>query len=249
MRLRNVIAIAIAVFVAAACIRLGLWQLDRHRQRVAVNELAIDRMTHPPARSLAALPADTGAARYRAVELRGTYDFEHEFVLLHRTSRGSPGVNLLTPLRIPGEERAVIVNRGWVYSPDGTSVDLERWREPGEATVRGYALPIPSYGEESAAQARSVRRLDLADMAGRVPYPLAPIVVIDTATPASAEGTPGRLGAVALDDGPHLSYAMQWFSFAAIALIGVGIMVWRDRQRPEPRPRTALSAPERQTNV
>ena len=232
MRLRSILAVVLAVIVAAVCIRLGLWQLDRHRQRQAINALAVERMRESPVRGIDAFGGDTGAARYRAVELSGTYDFENEFVLIHRTSRGSPGVNLLTPLRIPGEERAVLVNRGWVYSPDGMSIDLERWREPAEATVRGYALPIPSYGEGSAAQARSLRRLDLAYMAERTPYPLAPIVVVDTAAPASVESAPGRLGAVALDDGPHLSYAVQWFSFAAIALIGVGIMVCRDRRRP-----------------
>ena len=231
MRLRSLIAVLFAVIVAAVCVRLGLWQLDRHRQRQAINALAVERMREPPVRSVEAFGGDTGAARYRPVEISGTWDFEHEFVLINRTSRGSPGVNLLTPLRIPGEEAAVLVNRGWVYSPDGMSIDLEHWREPAEATVRGYALPIPSYGDGSVAQARSVRRLDLAYMAGQTPYPLARIVVVDTATPVSADGVPGRLGGVALDDGPHLSYAMQWFSFAAIAVIGVGIMVWRDRRR------------------
>jgi surfeit locus 1 family protein len=243
MRVRSIIAVVFAVNVAAVCIRLGLWQLDRHRQRQAINALVTERMERPPVQSLGELASDTGAARYRAVELSGTWDFENEFVLIHRASRGSPGVNLLTPLRIPGEESAVLVNRGWVYSPDGMSVDLERWREPSEATVRGYALPIPSYGEGSAAQARSVRRLDHAYLAERIPYPLAPIVVVDTATPATAEGVPGRLDGVALDDGPHLGYAMQWFSFAAIALIGVGIMVWRDRRPPVGRaPDTVVRA-------
>ena len=232
MRARNIVAVLLALLVAGVCVRLGLWQLDRHRQRQALNALAIARMQEPPVRSVDAFGGDTGAARYRPIELSGRYDFDTEFVLIHRTSRGSPGVNLLTPLRIPGEERAVLVNRGWVYSPDGMSIALEQWREPAEATVRGYALPIPSYGEGSAAQARSVRRLDLAYMARHTPYPLAPIVVVDTATPASTDGVPGRLGGVALDDGPHLSYAMQWFSFAAIALIGVGVMVWRDRRQP-----------------
>ena len=236
MRLRNVIAIVIAVLVAAACIRLGIWQLDRHAQRVATNELAVDRMTRPPIRALSELPADTGAARYRAVELSGTYDFENEFILVNRTSRGAPGVNLITPLRVPGETRAVLVNRGWVYAPDGSTVETARWREASETTVRGYLLPLPSHGDGSGAQARSVRRLDLASMSERTPYPLAAVIVVDTSTAERGSSTPGRLGAVALDDGPHLGYAMQWFSFAAIAVVGVGILVWRDRRRHDQAP-------------
>ena len=240
MRLRSIIAFVLAAVVAAVCIRLGIWQLDRHGQRKAINALAAARMRQPPVRSLGELARDTGAARYRAVEISGTYDFDNEFVLINRSSRGSPGVNLLTPLRVPGEARAVIVNRGWVYAPDGVTVELARWREPANATVRGYALPIPSFGEGSGAQARSVRRMDLAFMAERSPYPLAPVAVVDTAAPASADGVPGRLGAIALDEGPHLSYAMQWFSFAAIALIGVGVLVWRDRQQQVVRPADAV---------
>ena len=233
MRARNIVVILIAVVTAAVCIRLGVWQLDRRHQRQELNALVEARMQLPPIGSLADLVAiDTSSARYRAVALTGSYDFANEFVLVHRTSRGSPGVNILTPLRVPGDERAVLVNRGWVYAPDGVTVDLEQWRQPAEATVRGYALPIPSWGEGSGVQARSLRRLDLAFLTERSPYPLAHVIVVDTSGAAAvSERVPGRLGPVTLDEGPHLSYAMQWFSFAAIALIGVGIMVWRDRQQ------------------
>jgi cytochrome oxidase assembly protein ShyY1 len=33
-----------------------------------------------------------------------------------------------------------------------------------------------------------------------------------------------------LDDGPHLSYAIQWFAFATIAVVGAGIVVARTRR-------------------
>jgi cytochrome oxidase assembly protein ShyY1 len=39
----------------------------------------------------------------------------------------------------------------------------------------------------------------------------------------------------ALDEGPHRSYALQWFSFAVIALVGAALMVARERRgRVEP---------------
>lgn len=37
----------------------------------------------------------------------------------------------------------------------------------------------------------------------------------------------------ALDEGPHRMYALQWFSFAAIALVGGGIWLWRSREEEE----------------
>ncbi|HUF26475.1 MAG TPA: SURF1 family protein [Gemmatimonadaceae bacterium] len=233
MRLRSVIAVVVAVLVAAVCIRLGFWQLDRHGQRRALNQIAERQMTEPPARSIDELARDTAAARYRPVALTGTFDYDNEIVLAVRSHQGSPGVNLLTPFRVPGDEQVVLVNRGWVYAPDGVTVDLERWREAEEATIHGYAVPYsapPPDGPGIVVQARSVRRLDHAWLAEHVPYPLAPLYVIDTTTARTAPGTPARLGGVALDAGPHLGYAGQWFLFAAIAVIGVGILVWRDRQ-------------------
>lgn len=230
MRPRSILAIVIAVLVAAGCVYLGLWQLDRRAQRVAMNELVSARMQVPPARSVDELARDTGAALYRAVELTGTFDFERQIVLTGRTHRGSPGVNLITPLRLAGDDRAVLVNRGWVYASDGATVDSAAWREPADATVRGYALTFPDVRSGVTVRARSVRRLAFDTVSAFVPYPLAPVYVVDTTAAGTGPETPARLGAIALDEGPHLGYAMQWFSFGAIALIGVGVMVWRDRR-------------------
>ena len=230
MRQRNIVAAVIAVLVAAGCVWAGVWQLDRRAQRVAVNELAEARMDAPPARSAAELAADTGSARYRPVELRGTFDFDHEIILTGRSHRGSPGVNLVTPLRVPGNGRAVLVNRGWVYAPDGATVDRSRWREPVDATVRGYALTFSDIPGAVSVRPGSVRRLNYDSVAALVPYPLTPVYVVDTAAPPPGLEAPARLGGIALDEGPHLGYAVQWFSFAAIALVGVGILIWRDRR-------------------
>jgi cytochrome oxidase assembly protein ShyY1 len=34
----------------------------------------------------------------------------------------------------------------------------------------------------------------------------------------------------ALDEGPHRGYAIQWFAFAVIALVGAGAVVVRERR-------------------
>ena len=241
---RNIVALLIAVLVAAACIRLGLWQLDRRAQRLAINELAEARMHAPPARSVGDLASDTGAARYRPVVLTGTWDFEHEIILTGRTHQGSPGVNLITPLHVPGEEQAILVNRGWVYAPDGATIDAPRWREPAEATVRGYAVPFPQTDGAVTVRTGSVRRLAFDTVAALIPYPLAPLYVVDTAAAAPGIEAPVPIGGIALDAGPHLGYAVQWFSFATIAVIGVGILVWRDRRTTRAEAQDLVTAPD-----
>src|SRR5215207_6750560 len=137
MSRRSIIFCALAVVAAAVCVRLGLWQLTRLREKVRRNEIIAAQQRSAPV-EFASLPRDTAAARYRRTALTARFDYEHELVLSNRTHQGSPGADLVTPLRLAGSDTAVLVNRGWVYSPNGASVDLARWREQDSATVVGY---------------------------------------------------------------------------------------------------------------
>jgi surfeit locus 1 family protein len=232
VRRSTLVFLAVAALVAALCVRLGVWQLGRLGERRAANALVrsrLDSAAVPPER----LPGDTAAVRYRRVVLRGTYDFAREVVLAGRSRNGSPGVNILTPLRLPGRDTAVLVNRGWVYSPDAAQVDAARWREPAEAAVEGFVNTYqdPSTGPAVAGTAaRTIRRLDPAAIDSLVSYPLAPYYVVATSAAADSAAAPVRLAPPPLDEGSHASYAFQWFAFATIALGGAGALAWQRRQ-------------------
>ncbi|HEU4631608.1 MAG TPA: SURF1 family protein [Gemmatimonadaceae bacterium] len=243
MRRSPVLFAAIAVVFALVCIRLGVWQLSRLQQRRAANAVVAARLDSAVT-TPAQLPADTALARFRRVRLRGTYDYDHEIVLAGRSHDGSPGVNLLTPLRLPGRDTAVLVNRGWVYSPDALRVDAAHWREPADAVVTGFVETFhdPATGAALVSgQGRTLRWLDAGTIGSLLPYPVASYYVIASAaapadtTRASADGAdvppmPARLDPPALDEGSHLSYAIQWFAFAAIALAGTGVFWWSARR-------------------
>jgi surfeit locus 1 family protein len=237
MSRRNVVFIVLALAAAAVCTRLGFWQLSRLRDRRAGNELAASRVTQPPV-DPAALPRDVAHARLRPVTLAGRYDYAHEIVLTNRSRRGSPGVYIVTPLRRAGADTAVLVTRGWVYSPDGSTVDLARWREGDTATVTGFVESFPSAaaqrgGAEVPNRPNALRWLDRDLLARRVGSPLAPyhVVALSADSAADPDSTPVRLTTPALDEGAHLSYAIQWFSFALIALVGAGVFVANDRRK------------------
>jgi surfeit locus 1 family protein len=218
---------AIALLAAALFVRLGFWQLDRLAQRRARNELLAARIAAAPAPW-----GDTTAVRYRRVRLAGVPDYEREIVLVGRSRGGSPGVNLVTPLRLRNTDTAVLVNRGWVYSPDGAAVDHARWREGDTLAVEGYveAFADPGPGDLPAVQ-RLARRLSHGAVSARFPYPVAAayVVAIDTTSTARPD-TPLRPGVPAPDEGPHLGYALQWFAFALIAVIGAGIALATGRR-------------------
>jgi surfeit locus 1 family protein len=236
--------IVVAVVLAAACIRLGVWQLDRLQQRKARNAIAAAQMAEPPI-DAAALPRDTAKARFRRVRVVGVPDYAHELIHTGLGRRGSPGVNLLTPVRIAGTDTAILINRGWVYSPDASKVDPTKWRDRDSLFV-GYAIPFPDRtGAANATRPEVITRLSYDVVAKALPYPVFHSYVVVTESgdgdTTSAVDRIVRLPAPALDNGSHFSYAMQWFSFAAVALVGAVIVVRQSRGAASRRHEAASS--------
>lgn len=228
---RDAVAAAGALVIAAVCVRLGVWQLDRLEQRRARNaEIEqVMRGAPVPLRSLAAPPE-----RLSRVTVSGRPDYGHEVALTGRTRNGSPGVNIVTPVRVAGTDTAVLVNRGWVYSPDASQVEFSRWREADSLTFSGYVDTLQTGGTAPSAAGLQMRVLDRKRIAAEVPYPIASHYVIALSDGGTqSQTTPVRLPLPALDEGPHKSYAIQWFSFAIIAIAGtLGYLLTARRSPP-----------------
>lgn len=227
---------SLAIFlVVVVCLRLGFWQLDRREQRLERNTAIAERLEAEPL-TLDGVPWDTAGLTHRRVSLHGRLDGDRSVVLAGRSHAGSPGAHLLVPLRTGAA--AVLVNRGWLPAADALTVDLEPVALTGEVRVEGVLLPFPDVDLEpagSAAFRRTWYRLHGDAIRAQYPYPVAPLYLVATsrprgpAVPDTARGLPVLLGPPAIDPGPHLSYAIQWFSFAAIFLVGwVILLVRRD---------------------
>jgi surfeit locus 1 family protein len=219
---------AIAAFFAILCLGLGFWQIRRLQARQAANAVLSGRRFAPEV-SLDSLPHDTADTHFRRVRIRGIYDHGQEIIYTLRGRNGSPGVNILTPVLRPNKDTAVLVNRGWVYSPDGTTIDTQPWREADTVNGHGFVETFPTKGPfppPNPGRPRSFRRLDRSALAKLFPYPIANyfVVLTDSATSPSA---PPRVEPAPLDEGAHRSYAIQWFSFATISIIGLVIFLRR----------------------
>jgi surfeit locus 1 family protein len=226
------------VLLALLFVRLGFWQLDRHRQRAAFNlevaEAARGEMLRLEGAQLARLREEPGAFAYRQAVAAGTPRPAEAFLLRGRMRAGQPGVHLLLPLVLE-DGSVLVVDRGWIPSADG--VRAEPWTYLEELPERYLGLLFPLHPEEGRARPLEVQ------VDGREVLTLARLEIPDLATHLAAEPFPLYLrelpggdradpplpsAAPQPDGGPHLSYAVQWFSFALIALIGL-LVLWTRR--------------------
>jgi len=226
MSLRNILFAVVTVAAAAVCARLGVWQLDRLAQRRAANATLRAVRSAPPVD----LNQPHGSVREgNAVSLTGHYLPQETVVLRGRSYEGSPGVVLATPLALAGSDSIVMVIRGFVPSPDAATADPAAYPPGDSATIAGMAIAIPDSDGTDQVVVRGIetwRRLALPELRRRIANSVAGVGV-QRLPDSSLRGFPLPLAPAELNDGPHLSYAIQWFSFATIALVGGAIWLRR----------------------
>lgn len=227
-RARGYLFFGLTVALAAIFARLGIWQVSRLQERRAHNRM-VEAARARPGISLdsSAAEAPSESLVFRRVTATGRYENAGELVLRGQSEQGVAGVRLITPLRLAEGGAVVLVQRGFVPSPDAMTVDQGRYRDSGLVRVAGVASALadsdPASDPRTLNGVTTWRRVDLRAARQAVQGAVLPIVILQT--PDSAlPATPRRDEAPALDDGPHLSYAIQWFAFTITALVA-GVLV------------------------
>lgn len=225
------LAVAASV-VALVCVRLGIWQLDRLEERRAFNAEVRAALASEPMPLDAVLAEDADPA-YRRVVASGTWDPASEVILFGRSLDGRPGNHVLTPLELD-DGRAVLVDRGWVPAAVADPPVTGDAGAAGTATVEGILLPSDASGtgerSDGSALPEQVRAIDVAALDPAIPADLVPGVYLLRARQEPAQDRPIPAPLPELTEGPHLGYAIQWFTFAAVALVGGIVLVRRDRK-------------------
>ncbi len=232
-------ALLIGVAVVAAsvvCVRLGLWQWSRYEHKHALNRAERAVLALPPSRleHPRTLP-DTLLGR--RVALRGTFDERHQVLLAGMIHTGEPGVHVITPLVLDGDSIAVLVDRGWLPAADAVHARPQDFPEPGAREVMGFADTLGSASKDSAVvletdsvRVFSVAQLDYAPLAAALAIPLARYYVRELPS-ASAPSLPRREEPEPHEENMHLSYAVQWFAFAIVFLVGPAALAWSRRRK------------------
>lgn len=233
------------IFVLAAVavmIRLGFWQLDRLSQRRAFNG-RVEAQLSREALDLSNqnLDLDLYNMEYRAALVAGEYDHERQVVLRNQDWQGRLGVHILTPLMIAGEDRAILVDRGWVPYEDFTGGNLSLFDQPGlveiNGTLRrsqskpligGRADIVPGPSEPPLT---AWNWINITDISGQIPYELLPVYLVSSPDLIEDQLPYRSQNELDLTEGSHLGYAFQWFTFAVILGIGYPLYVRKEETR------------------
>lgn len=223
----------VALVVATVSVALGIWQIARLHQRRQFNAAVRAGLAAAPQPVHTLVPdrVDPGSVRYRRAFAAGTYDASRGFVLYGRTQDSQPGNHLLTPL-VMGDGHAILVDRGWVPL-DVDRPDAEVSAPPaGRVRVTGVLFasegdPPGPVGTADATET-TLARLDLARIQSQLPYRILPVYLLLQRQAPSQPSLPVPAPLPELSEGPHLGYAIQWFSFATIALVGLALLAFRE---------------------
>ena len=232
----------LVIFGIVLMINLGFWQLRRLDHRKDFNA-EVTRQIDQPAQPLVdvlAAGADPDTLEWRAVSTSGTYLPDESLRVVNRSQGGIAGDMVVTPMELD-DGRILLVERGFVpldtavAPPPADEVDIVGRLRPSAERQRGQ-LSDPSTGDLTEAQ-----RVDIARLAPQLPGPPVEMYVeLIASRPAEVPPYPQPVRLPELTEGPHLSYAVQWFIFSAAVAAGWVLAVRKSvsarRARPAPGP-------------
>ena len=205
----------VVLFVA-----LGLWQLDRAGYKQAI----VDRFEARLGAEYQSFTrvSDWGLVEYRRVILRGRYENQQTLLLDNQLSRGRAGYHVLTPFVLETGE-FILVNRGWV-AVGASRQTLPVIELPAQANdVKGVVVNPHQAGfrmgdirlTENWPQV--IPFIDIGSLQSGFDNRLLPVIVW---LAAEQDGYYERdWQPVWLAPEKSEAYAVQWFSFAIIALV------------------------------
>jgi len=229
---------ALVLTVVAILVTLGQWQFERLDQVRTSNALLAQRAAAEPidlAELISTDGVDPETAEFRRVSVTGVFRPDEEVLQRNRIQRGLQGLDVLTPFEL-GDGSTLLVRRGWVPTTMDTPPVTDASPPSGRITITGIlerSVVQPSFGARDADEGvlQRVFHPDTTRLDRQMSGALLPVVLRMDALPGSDATTlPAAPEAPGIDEGSHLSYAVQWHLFALLALIAY-VLWWRSRLR------------------
>lgn len=219
LRPRWITGHVLAIVTVVGFVSLGLWQSSRHEEKVERRDEVVAAQALEPVPIL-----DASMGSYRRVVATGTYDGSLQTTVL-RGQGGVSGYHVLTPF-VFGDGEAVLVDRGWIPLDMNPPAPFAR-----VVTISGTLWPAEPGGDPPDSLPPVVRRIDPALVAPFAEYRFIGDYLLLDGMDREAVAFPVVPDPPAISLGSHLSYAVQWFLFAGVVLVGYPLLLRRTIRR------------------
>jgi surfeit locus 1 family protein len=208
-------------------VSLGCWQLDRAGQKRELYEKSGARENE------AILDLNTAGSKrqsmkemlWRRVTATGRFDTRSLILLDNQIHHGKAGYFVFSPFRLPGEEKWLLVNRGWIPA------DADRNTLPGvttpseEITLSARVTDVPATGlflgnepvEVLPGGILRAQRINAGEITALLRQNLLPYIL--RLEPESPHGFDREWVMPGSGEEKHLGYAFQWFALSATLLV------------------------------
>jgi surfeit locus 1 family protein len=214
-----------APFIAYLClmpllIGLGIWQLNRADEKRSLLTLQSAQQTAEPLSLSANSPDFSEAFLYKPISVVGVYDNDHQYLLDNQINKGRAGYFVLTPLLLKNQNKAVLVNRGWILLGKDRSVlpDIKVQNDVTTVTGRinrfpGVGLKMPDAEVPGKGWPSLVQVVDAKVLANKLGYPLYGFQIELDQAAANGFTREWRVSQTMTPE-KHVGYAVQWFLLA-----------------------------------
>ena len=221
------------VLVIAVCflfINLGFWQIRRLEERRIENTVMASRLAADPQpieELIVGAGSDLDSLEFRRATAGGEFAPTEEVLVRSQVNQGVAGWHVITPL-VLADGRAVLVNRGWVPL-EMDAVPVPAVPPPGEVTLTGWLgltrTRQAGGATEPEGRLTQIARIDIERLQEQMPFELLPIYL--SVDESEAQLPIAVAAPIVNDEGPHLLYAIEWFSFTLISVVGYVFLLRR----------------------
>ncbi|MGB4628139.1 MAG: SURF1 family protein [Propionicimonas sp.] len=232
---------AVVIGLVVAFVNLGTWQLSRLDQRRERNEVVVAHESSPVLDYAAVFGRPiTDADQWQKVRVVGSFDPALGWVVRYRSNAGVTGYEVVGVLQT-SDGRHLLVSRGFAQRPAGQDFPQAAPAPPtGTVTIVGHVRRAEQ-GDATATTPTqgAIRLINSAAIGSTLPFPVLEgylgVLEISPVDPAGLV----PVQPPELNEGNHLSYAIQWFTFSGMAALGLVLMIRSDlkaKQRAAPAP-------------
>jgi cytochrome oxidase assembly protein ShyY1 len=231
--------LAIVVVFSIACALLSNWQFSRREEALAdMAQVAKNYDASPVAiDDVATVDSFDQANQWRQVKLSGHYLVRNSVLVRNRPLDGQPGFLQVVPFQLL-DGRLIAIERGWVASdsnylppkqvplPSAEEQNIVARLRPAEPTL-GRSAPLGQLGTiniDELVKSQGIKDRIFSKLYARI-----------ASEQIAMADKPKSLSKPVLDEGNHLSYALQWIMFA---LMAVAALVWGIRKEREAQGRS-----------